>query len=222
MTGALVIWQGYPEGRGPERPEANGGSCRSTCEARVTVVCACIPRDAVSARIAEIDPFARLGQVFEVYCAALDANPSSEDARRWRDSILPRHAAREDFRLLVAVDEDDLVIGFGYGYTGTYGQWWTDRVAKEMDEGTRRAWLDPPHYEVVELHVRPESQRSGVGSRLLDALLSAQPHERALLSTDPESPAAAFYRNRGWQRVGSLRVGTRTKAVLGKSDIGSA
>lgn len=75
---------------------------------------------------------------------------------------------------------------------------------------------------MVELHVRPESQRSGVGSRLLDALLNAQPHDRALLTTDPESPAAAFYRRRGWERVGSLRVGMRTKAVLGKNHIGSA
>lgn len=176
----------------------------------------------MSVRIVHIDPFARLDEAFAVYCQALGVDPRAEGARRWRDRVLPRHAARDGFRFLAAVDDDGALVGFAYGYTGAYGQWWTDRVADQMDDDARRAWLDPPHYEVVELHVRPDSQRSGIGTRLLDALLTAQPHDRAVLSADPDTAAAAFYRKHGWQRVGSLSAGTRPKAVLGKTGIGGA
>ena len=47
------------------------------------------------------------------------------------------------------------VAGFGYGYTGAYGQWWTEHVARSLTAAQRAEWLDPPHYEIVELHVRP-------------------------------------------------------------------
>src|SRR5581483_7304192 len=97
------------------------------------------------------------------------------------------HATRDDFVFLGATEQDGLV-GFAYGYRGDYGQWWTDRVGAAMDAVTRREWLDPPHFEVVELHVRPESQRRGIGTRLLETLLASQPHDRALLTADPEKP----------------------------------
>lgn len=71
-----------------------------------------------------------------------------------------------------------------------------------MDEETRSSWLDPPHFEVVELHVRPEDQRGGVGSELLEALLDRLPHRQALLSTQIDNAKARpFYEKHGWQVV---------------------
>jgi ribosomal protein S18 acetylase RimI-like enzyme len=71
-----------------------------------------------------------------------------------------------------------------------------------MDEETRRAWLDPPHYEVVELHVRPERQRSGIGAALLERLLAGLPHAGALLSTQVDNgKARPFYEKHGWHVV---------------------
>jgi ribosomal protein S18 acetylase RimI-like enzyme len=68
-----------------------------------------------------------------------------------------------------------------------------------MDEDVRREWLDPPHFEVVELHVRPEGQREGVGTALLDALLDGLPHRQALLSTQVDNAKARpFYEKHGW------------------------
>jgi ribosomal protein S18 acetylase RimI-like enzyme len=94
------------------------------------------------------------------------------------------------------------VAGFAYGYTGGAGQWWTDRVAEAMSEEARRDWLEPAHYEVVELHVRPESQRGGLGSRLLDRLLDGLPHLQALLSTQVDNEKARpFYEKHGWEVV---------------------
>src|SRR5207247_1344584 len=61
--------------------------------------------------------------------------------------------------------------GSAYGYTGPDGQWGTDRGAQSLDAEGRASWLDPPHFEVCELHVRPDRQRLGIGARLLDELL---------------------------------------------------
>jgi hypothetical protein len=58
-------------------------------------------------------------------------------ARNWRDTGPPRHVGREDFRFLAALHAADAVLGFVYRYTGAYGQWWTDLVARAMDGGAR-------------------------------------------------------------------------------------
>jgi ribosomal protein S18 acetylase RimI-like enzyme len=86
-----------------------------------------------------------------------------------------------------------------------------------MSPEARREWLDPPHFEVVQLHVAPAAQRAGIGARLLDALLADQPHDRALLSMDPESPTAApFYRRHGWRKVSTWNHEAGSRLVLGK------
>jgi ribosomal protein S18 acetylase RimI-like enzyme len=139
-----------------------------------------------------------LQQVKDVHRRAGAGAATDEWAREW----LPRHAERDAFRFLAAVEASGEVAGFAYGYTGGAGQWWTDRVAAAMGAEERRSWLEPPHYEVVELHVRPESQRRGVGSALLAALLEGLPHRQALLSTQVDNEKARpFYEKEGWQLV---------------------
>jgi ribosomal protein S18 acetylase RimI-like enzyme len=150
-----------------------------------------------------------------VHRSALGAGALSDE---WARERLPAHAGRDDFVFLVAREAGELV-GFGYGYTGAYGQWWTDRVARSLAAEQRAEWLDPPHFEVVELHVRPSRQRAGVGSRLLAQLLSRQPHDRALLSTQRGSrKARAFYAKNGWTELAAVDFGTGYPPylVLGK------
>ena len=74
-----------------------------------------------------------------------------------------------------------------------------------MTAEARAAWLDPPHFEVVELQVRPSTQRRGVGRRLLASLLARQPHDRALLTTHEHGPGLPFYTGLGWRRLAELR-----------------
>jgi ribosomal protein S18 acetylase RimI-like enzyme len=139
-----------------------------------------------------------------VHRAALGVGAVSEE---WAREQLPRHAGRDDFVFLVARADGELA-GFGYGYTGAYGQWWTERVAQSLTPALRVEWLDPPHFEVVELHVRPAYQRQGLGSRLLAGLLARQPHDRALLSTQAGSrQARAFYAKNGWLELGPVDFG---------------
>ena len=147
--------------------------------------------------------------------AALGAGALSDE---WASDRLPRHAARDDFVFLAARD-DGTIVGFGYGYTGEEGQWWTDRVSRALTEAQRVEWLDPPHFEIVELHVRPSRQRRGVGSALLARLLTLQPHDRALLSTQAGSrKARGFYAKNGWTELASVDFGAGYPPyiVLGK------
>jgi ribosomal protein S18 acetylase RimI-like enzyme len=150
-----------------------------------------------------------------VHRSALGAGALSDE---WARERLPRHAEREGFVFLAARFEGVLV-GFGYGYTGAYGQWWTDHVARSLTADQRARWLDPPHFEIVELHVRPAYQRSGIGSRLLAQLLTRQPHDRALLSTQRSSrKARAFYAKNEWEELAEVDFGAGYPPylVLGK------
>jgi GNAT superfamily N-acetyltransferase len=125
---------------------------------------------------------------------------------------------RDDFVFLLAQDGGEPV-GFGYGYTGAYGTWWTDAIAPALTAEQRAQWLDVPHFEIVELHVRPSRQRSGIGSRLLAQLLSRQPHDRAVLSTQTGSrKARRFYAKNGWIELAGVDFGAGYPPylVLGK------
>jgi ribosomal protein S18 acetylase RimI-like enzyme len=151
----------------------------------------------------------------DVHRAALGAGALSDE---WASDRLPRHAARADF-VFLAARTDGTVVGFGYGYTGEYGHWWTDHVSHALTSSQRAEWLDPPHFEIVELHVRPAYQRGGVGSRLLAQLLTRQRHDRALLSTQRSSrKARAFYAKNHWEELAEVDfgVGYPPYLVLGK------
>ena len=122
--------------------------------------------------------------------------------------------------MFLAAREDDDVVGFAYSYTGAYGQWWTDRVAEALTGDQRAEWLDEPHFEVVELHVRPDRQRHGIGTRLLGDLLARQPHDRAILTARERSTQAlSFYAKHGWRELGVIAWGEGygRSIVLGKA-----
>jgi len=159
---------------------------------------------ATALRIGAVDPLPLREELRDVHRAALGAGALSEE---WANERLPRHVARSDFVFLVAHDGDSIA-GFGYGYTGAYGRWWTDRVAQALTRDQRADWLDRPHFEVVELHVRPSAQRRGIGSALLAQLLSRQPHRRAVLTTRSASGSARrFYAKNGWEELAEVDFG---------------
>jgi GNAT superfamily N-acetyltransferase len=171
--------------------------------------------DAPALTIAEVDPLPLRADLRDVHRAALGAGALSDE---WAAKRLPLHTRRGDFVFLAARAGTE-VVGFGYGYTGAFGQWWTERVAAALTVGQREQWLDPPHFEIVELHVRPSWQRRGVGSALLAQVLSRQRHDRALLSTQTGSrKARGFYAKNGWAELADVDFGTGYPPylVLGK------
>jgi GNAT superfamily N-acetyltransferase len=130
-----------------------------------------------------------------IYAAAFG---SPADAATWRTETLPRHAAREGFRLVGARDGDRLV-GFGYGYTGSPGQWWTDQISARVPPAIKAEWVGG-HFEFVELAVLPSHGGRGLGATLHDELLDNLPHRVALLTAtlDETDPARRLYQRKGW------------------------
>lgn len=147
--------------------------------------------------LAELRP-----QVVEVWATAHELPRASPTRSEFARTRLQRHAARGDFRFLGAFAPGGELVGFAYGYTGAPGQWWYDRVARVLDPEARARWLEPGHFELTELAVRPDCQDTGIGSRLHDQVLQGLPHSRALLSALADNArVVAFYRHRGWEVV---------------------
>ena len=146
--------------------------------------------------VAALPIAAELGGVF---ASAFGAPGYDEaEAERFAAEQLPTHAARDDFKLVVARSEED-VVGFAYGFTGQRGQWWSDRIAAAISPELAAEWIGG-HFEVVELAVDPAAQRNGLGTALMDALMTGLPHRRALLTTYVDDrPAPRLYRRMGWQ-----------------------
>jgi ribosomal protein S18 acetylase RimI-like enzyme len=108
-----------------------------------------------------------------------------------------RHAANPGFACRVAEDSAGKLLGFGYGYTTSPGQWWHDLVRRALaseDEG----WLTNA-FELSEMHVLPAAQGVGIGRRVLETLAADIAHDAMLLSTpDAETRAFRLYRRLGF------------------------
>ena len=128
-----------------------------------------------------------------MFAAAFDDG----DAEHFATDQLPTHAAREDFKLVAAREEN--VVGFAYGFTGQRGQWWSDRIAAAVGPELAAEWIGG-HFEVVELAVLPAFRRQGIGAALMQELMRGLPNSRALLTTYADDrPAPRLYRRLGWR-----------------------
>jgi len=176
---------------------------------------------AVLDRTAALGIAAELGAVF----AAAFAGEEHSDATHFATEQLPKHAARDDFRL-VAARTDGKVVGFAYGFTGWPGQWWSDRIIAAVPAELSAEWIGG-HFEVVELAVIPQAQGQGIGAALMTELMAGLPHRKALLTTYADDRTAPrLYRRLGWQVLvpdlgwGSALYGLDTGMDTGVPDAG--
>lgn len=158
---------------------------------------------------------ARRDDVLDVYGEAMNV---SREAARSRRSLLSSHLARPGLRAVTALQDNELMVGIGYGYLGAPGQWWHDQVRAALEPAASERWLSDT-FEVCELHVRPTHQGTGLGRRLLEVLLSGTTARTAVLTTpDAQTRARSFYRAGGWVDLArELRFpgDPRSFAVLG-------
>jgi GNAT superfamily N-acetyltransferase len=166
------------------------------------------------------DLLQRLDDVIAVYGAAMGYSVQLLQTRR---GYVAGHTRRESFQAVATLDDDDNLLGFGYGYRGAGGQWWHDQVRNALRRDARKFWLGDC-FELVELHVLPAAQGHGIGARQLHELLSTAPHQTVLLST-PEAPEATSRAWRLYRRFGFVDVlrhfnfpgDDRPFAVLGRT-----
>lgn len=148
-----------------------------------------------------VEPEPLFGTLAEIYREAFAELPfpaSETTVRQLAAEILPRHAEREDFKLLLAVEAEEIV-GFIYGYSGAHGQQWEDWLAARIPAPLYAEWFHS-HFAVTEFCVRPAFQGRGIGGALHDTLLAGLPHERAVLTAHrADTRARHLYARRGWE-----------------------
>jgi ribosomal protein S18 acetylase RimI-like enzyme len=137
----------------------------------------------------------------DVYLAAYGDPALAEsrmDAQNFASSTISRHARRDGFKLVLATT-DDHVSGYGYGFTGRRGQFWSDWLSGTAPADIVETWVGD-HFELVDIVVDPSYRGQGIAGQLHDHLVDGLPQERALLATTPDDGAAArLYNGRGWQ-----------------------
>jgi ribosomal protein S18 acetylase RimI-like enzyme len=140
------------------------------------------------------------GDLVEIYRAAFSQPPWNEEPSRvdmFRRHI-PTYAGREDFRAVLAHD-DEGIVGFALGARLNSEAWWRADVAARLTDEQIREWLEDC-YELIEIAVLPGSQGRGLGTALHDELFASVTTRTALLSTHPRAERAlALYERRGWR-----------------------
>ncbi|AUH41470.1 GNAT family N-acetyltransferase [Streptomyces sp. CMB-StM0423] len=119
-------------------------------------------------------------------------------------------SGRPGFRVALAVDGREEVVGFAYGFrlppdTG----WWRNLLRPPPAEFT--AEDGQRTFAVIELAVRKPWRRQGVARRLHAALLDGLAVERVTLTVRPEpeaAPAQAAYGSWGYRKLGKSQPAT--------------
>lgn len=139
---------------------------------------------------------ARVDEAMAIYVAAMGYHPS---AGRARAAATRTHTRYPGFVCVAAVDpHDDVLLGFGYGYSSRPGQWWHDLVRRAVTPETAELWMGDA-FELSELHVRPDVQARGIGRALLQELARRTTDTTVLLSTpDAETRAFRLYTDLGF------------------------
>lgn len=143
----------------------------------------------------------RMSEAMSVYAEAMGYPP---EAGQHRAGFALAHTRRPSFRSVAALGDGDGIgapdelLGFGYGYAASPGQWWHDQVRAALAPGLADEWLRGA-FELSELHVRPPYQGHGAGRVLLRTLVDGLEQPAVLLST-PEGDTRAWrlYRSVGF------------------------
>ncbi|WP_440098601.1 GNAT family N-acetyltransferase [Streptosporangium sp. H16] len=117
-----------------------------------------------------------------------------------------RQVKSDSFALVSARDGSELV-GFSFGLAFGADRWWGGDAAPAPAELT-----DSPKFAVIELDVRNDYRRRGIGRQLLETLLAQQNAPYATLLANPDAPAHAMYQRWGWRLVGVVRSAPDARA----------
>lgn len=150
----------------------------------------------MNAESLRIEPVAPGDDAFEEYLETfLEVFPQDWDAAR---EFLVRYATYPSYHGLIARLEG-VCVGMVFGVEAFRGNWWVERVVSELGDSSP-ALQDA--FCLVDLGVREDWRGAGIGAALMQAVLAAQPHPRAVLSTQVANTGAQrFYLRRGWRML---------------------
>ncbi|WP_157967351.1 MULTISPECIES: GNAT family N-acetyltransferase [Paraliobacillus] len=148
------------------------------------------------------DNYSDLEAIGELYCVTFSTtiNYSLEDKENAIKNI-KKHTSYEGFKGFKAVDDKGNIVGFTYGYTSLPEQFYRQKIAEQLSKKEINIWLNYC-FEFVEIAVSPSYKRSGIGSKLHDAILERNKHKTSVLTTGIDnSPAINLYGRKGWKLI---------------------
>ncbi|MFE9566505.1 GNAT family N-acetyltransferase [Streptomyces sp. NPDC006487] len=141
-----------------------------------------------------VDIGALAEETLRVQAAALGLAPRALDDR------VPERRARGACGLTaIGAFHDGQLAGFTYGVPAHEPYPWREPVLHRLLAAGRRSWTGDAFY-LCELHVLPDFQRQGLGTRLLTALCARAGEHRVILTTPAQpTPARRLYHRHGYR-----------------------
>lgn len=151
-----------------------------------------------------------LNNIASLYVEIHSENPDERDELFSPASFIARtkSQARKDGFELVAATSLDILVGFAFGYPFLPGEWWADCTPALQEV------INSPKFAVVELDVRKDYRRQGIGKNLLEKLLVDRGEKFATLAATPGSLAHEMYIRWGWHKVGVFKTPPVMDAML--------
>jgi ribosomal protein S18 acetylase RimI-like enzyme len=149
--------------------------------------------------------------LLDAVCCLYDA-VFSQPPFRWTDDESEYHRqslagliTNPTFSLVTAEAAGELV-GFAYGVALAGDTPWWSRMTEPLPDKLIAEW-DGRTFAVIDLGVRQDYRKRGIGRALLDTLLANRPEERATLTVQPvATDTKTFYDHLGWQRLGTTKA----------------
>ncbi|HWV23481.1 MAG TPA: GNAT family N-acetyltransferase [Thermomicrobiales bacterium] len=151
--------------------------------------------------LSHVDPDSFLAQRDDLATIHQEAFGETHDrARHYQDVDLPEMACCRGFHAVVA-HEDDRLVGFVVGYDATAIPRWYRNVSRAV-QGTSVATWFPEAWYLADIAVHPDWQRSGIGTRLHDAIMPLVADRACMLITfHGDHPAKRLYARLGWHET---------------------
>lgn len=129
---------------------------------------------------------------------------TDDESERHRQSLI-RLISNPTFALVTADAAGELV-GFAYGVGLTSDTQWWSGIAEPLPDELRAEWKGRT-FAIIDVAVREDYRKRGIGRALLDVLLASRPEQRATLTVQPvATDTKEFYEHLGWQRVGTTKA----------------
>lgn len=133
----------------------------------------------------------------QIYAQALGYNESASDF------LITRILKSDENKLntlLIGAFEEDVLIGFAFGFDFKRGNWWADQIDSSLP--TNEDWYKSS-FEFNELAVYPNKQGKGHGQALMKKLMESVEHSYILLGTAKEENDSVirFYHRLGFENL---------------------
>lgn len=132
----------------------------------------------------------------KLYCKAFEKTNFNEMIERMK-----RHVEYADFKGIVAINDENEVVGFTYGYRSLEGQYYNQLMREALNLEQVEEWLQDC-FEFVELAVHPQYQNEGLGTKLHNELLKGISNRTSVLTTQINNEKArSLYERLEWLNI---------------------